>query len=229
MFSRSSDQDINRPFKICLIGDASVGKTSFYKRLISVINGNNNYKFDKNYNSTEDFNVEKISFKTNIGTINIFLYDTRGQEVISGTDMRDAYLIGSNGVLILYDVTSKKTLDNLNKWIDNVKRTCSPNIPISVCGNKIDKEPNIKNNENVKMRDARLRPMYGTNIKGFLISVKENREFVDGGDSFFGGNKEKNIDSILGPFEYILTKHFGKDIKIDLSDANKKMVASDDF
>jgi small GTP-binding protein len=229
MFGTRSNEEINRPLKVCLIGDASVGKTSFYKRLISLINGNKNYKFNKNYESTEDFNIEKLIFKTNLGNIQIFLYDTRGQEQISGTDLRDGYLIGSNSVIILYDVTNKRTLDNLQKWIDNVKRTCSPNTPIAVCGNKIDKEPNIKNNENVKMRDARLRPMYNNNIKGFLISVKENREFIEGGDSSFFSAKDKNINSILGPFEYILSKHFNREVKIDLSEASKNVTSNDDF
>ena len=148
------------PLKVIILGDGSTGKTSFYERLSKYHDPE--YRFNKKYKATTSFNLKKLELDTNKGKITLFLWDTAGQEKYGG-DLRDGYIQGANAAIILYDVTNRNTIDNVQKWLDNINQVCNlkESIPISVVGNKIDKVPQISSLDHVKLRDARLKSMYG--------------------------------------------------------------------
>ena len=119
---------INRQ-KIIFTGDIYVGKTS----IINVLMGQ---KFNNDYEASigVDFFSKTIKYKGKI--IKLQIWDSAGQEKFRS--LIPNYIRGSSLVFILYDVSNKKTFDNLNSWVNFVNNIENSNIVI--VGNKIDLE-----------------------------------------------------------------------------------------
>jgi len=116
-------------FKLVLVGDGGVGKTTFVKRHLTG-------EFEKKkYNATVGVEVHPLQFQTNRGLIVYNVWDTAGQEKFGG--LRDGYYIGGQCAIIMFDVTSRITYKNVPNWHKDLIRVCE-NIPIVLCGNKVD-------------------------------------------------------------------------------------------
>ncbi|CAF4409559.1 unnamed protein product, partial [Adineta steineri] len=74
-------------FKLVLVGDGGVGKTTFVKRHLTG-------EFEKKYEATVGVNVHPLNFSTNYGEIIFSVWDTAGQEKFGG--LRDGYYIGGH-------------------------------------------------------------------------------------------------------------------------------------
>ena len=132
------DTEPNYIIKICLLGEANVGKTSLVYRFIE-------NKFRDSYKSTLGVNLLKrdISFKE-YGEVTLQIWDLGGQE--SFRSLRRLYLEGANGALLIYDCTQKKTFEKLHDWIQDF-RNARGDAPVLLIGNKIDLE-NVKVSQN---------------------------------------------------------------------------------
>ena len=118
----------NKVFKVVLVGDGGVGKSTLVKRLLTG-------DFEKDYVATLGVEVHPIKFNTNHGKIKLNIWDCAGQEKFGG--LRDGYYIQANAAIFMFDLTSKVTFNNLPKWINGVKKVCG-DIPFAVCGSKND-------------------------------------------------------------------------------------------
>tara|TARA_B110000908_G_C10240215_1_gene445648 strand:- start:1462 stop:2112 length:651 start_codon:yes stop_codon:yes gene_type:complete len=196
--------------KIVLLGDGCIGKSTFFNKMDNL--NNDEYRFPKKYKATDNFDFNRIVINTNKGIATIDLWDTAGQENRGGK-LRDAYLKGADGVLLLYDVTERKTKENVEKWLQQIKKI-SPNIPVAVCGNKSDKFKNLQQSDSVKIRDCNLQSTFGCKkIKNFLISIKEDTH-IEFTDSWFSGTNISEKEGSLVGLEYILKELFTTDIKL---------------
>jgi GTP-binding nuclear protein Ran len=172
--------------KIALIGDGATGKTSFFERMVS--GHMDNYKFNKKYNATHGCNVCQIEFKIGKHSIKVHLFDTAGQEKFGM--LRDSYLMGVDGIILMYDVTQKETKKNvLSKWIPEVKRILSASktkqyVPIMVVGNKNDKADSttVGSRECLSIRKSTLTGNYDSfnygSINHCLMSVKADENLM---------------------------------------------------
>jgi len=115
-------------FKIVLIGDGGVGKTTFIKRYTTG-------KFEKVYEPTLGVDVFNLEFETNYGPIIFNVWDTAGQLKYGG--LRDGYYIASDGAIIMYDATSESSLESVLTWAKNLSKVCK-GIPLVLVKNKID-------------------------------------------------------------------------------------------
>ena len=86
--------------------------------------------------------VHPLRFTTNFGTICFNVWDTAGQEKFGG--LRDGYYIQGQCGIIMFDVTSRITYKNVPNWHRDLERVCE-NIPIVLCGNKVDVKVWISN------------------------------------------------------------------------------------
>ena len=198
----------NNSIKIALLGDGSTGKTTYFNK----INNFNNpeYKFPKKYRATSNFNLKLLSLNTSHGEILVDFWDTAGQEKYGG-DLRNAYIYGADAIIILYDISNRQTIDNVPKWLSDTYATCG-DIPVVVVGNKIDKINNINSLDQVKLRDVRLKKMYGgKNITNILFSIKENKSIKPG--TLWSSDKLVK-GGLYKPFEYILQKCFKQNIQV---------------
>jgi Ras-related protein Rab-2A len=115
-------------FKTIVVGDGAVGKTAITFRYAVG-------KFQENYKMTigVDFTIKRE--KINDKEVKVQVWDTGGQEKFS--KIRPLYYRGALGGLLVYDVTSRESFDNLEGWLDEIQKNCTE-IPIILVGNKID-------------------------------------------------------------------------------------------
>jgi GTP-binding nuclear protein Ran len=147
-------------FKLVLVGDGGVGKTTFVKRHLTG-------EFEKKYVATLGVEVHPLSFTTNLGPITFNVWDTAGQEKFGG--LRDGYYIQGQCAIIMFDVTSRITYKNVPTWHKDLVRVCE-NIPIVLCGNKVD----IKDR---KVKAKAITFHRKKNLQYYDISAKSNYNF----------------------------------------------------
>lgn len=115
-------------FKLSLIGDYAVGKTSLIKRYMT-------NSFEEGYKATLGADIH--TFKTKVGNseISLQVWDLAGQT--SYRRIRVQYLFGTDFAIVVYDVTRKETLTCVNEWVDDVKKG-APEVFLYLVGNKVD-------------------------------------------------------------------------------------------
>tara|TARA_B100001093_G_scaffold514945_1_gene590150 strand:+ start:681 stop:1337 length:657 start_codon:yes stop_codon:yes gene_type:complete len=203
---------IGEPKKIVLLGDGCIGKSTFFQKMDKLTD--ENYRFSKKYKATDNFDFKRINIKTSIGTVIVDLWDTAGQESRGGM-LRDAYLKGADGVLLLYDLSEQRTKDNIQKWLEQIKKV-SPNVPVAVLGNKCDKFKDLQQTKAVKIRECNLENWYGSKtIKNFLISIKEDTHIKFTSPLWFGNENISEEDGCLIGLEYVLKSLFKEEISIE--------------
>jgi small GTP-binding protein len=127
--------EANYIVKICLLGEANVGKTSLVYRFIED-------KFRGNYKSTLGVNLLKKDMKIDEhGEVSAQIWDLGGQE--SFRSLRKLYLEGANGALVIYDCTNRNSFEKLYDWIQDFK-DARGDEPLLLIGNKNDLIDNIK-------------------------------------------------------------------------------------
>ena len=124
-------------YKIILMGNSGVGKTSFFRKLSTG-------EFSETNVMT--LGVEKISFDINITNdknekkkIDVSLLDTAGQEKFRALTVQ--YFKGTDGVFLLYDITDSKTFKNIEEWVDSINEAIDnkeAKFVIFLIGNKKD-------------------------------------------------------------------------------------------
>lgn len=144
--------------KIALVGDGGVGKTTFVKLLLT-------NTFETKYVPTLGVEPRQCNSNNYNGHQNRYdIWDVAGQEKFSG--LKEGYYIGSDAAIVMFDLSNKKSFENVPKWIKHLQIT-TKNIPILVCGNKCELTPVISQDD-IKI----LKNMY--NIGYVEISVKNN-------------------------------------------------------
>ena len=117
-------------FKVIVIGDPAVGKTSLIRRFTTG-------KFRDSYHKTlgVDFTIKSLDFiKENIKVI-LQIWDIAGDERYNS--LREEYYESALGGFLVYDTTRNDTLRNLNGWLNGIRRYCGE-VSCIVLGNKAD-------------------------------------------------------------------------------------------
>jgi GTP-binding nuclear protein Ran len=146
--------------KMILVGDGGVGKTTFVKRHLTG-------EFERKYIATQGVEVHPMEFNTTKGRIRFNVWDTAGQEKLSG--LRDGYYIDAHCGIIMFDVCSRVTYKSVPKWYKDITRICE-GIPIVLVGNKVDEK-----NRKVKAKQILFARKHG--LQYFDISAKSNYQF----------------------------------------------------
>lgn len=147
-------------FKLVLVGDGGVGKTTLVRRHVTG-------EFEKKYIPTLGVDVHPLAFHTNFGKIIFNVWDTAGQEKFGG--LRDGYYIKGDCAILMFDVTSRITYKNIPNWYRDVARVLE-NVPIVLVGNKVD----------VKDRQVKARQIHfhrKRNLQYYDISARSNYNF----------------------------------------------------
>ena len=123
-------------YKILLLGDSSVGKTCFLMRY-------SDNTFQEIHMSTIGLDYKLKNVQLDDGNIvKIQIWDTAGQDRFRSITKN--YYKGAHGIILIYDVTSRKTFENIKNWVSQIKEEVSNKVTIILVGNKIDDEPNRK-------------------------------------------------------------------------------------
>lgn len=127
---------MSKYYKILLLGEARVGKTSIRKKYMG-------QGFTTNYLVTmgADFATKEVEIRSNnnrtIEEIGLQIWDIAGQETFE--ILRVRFLANASGMILVCDLTNMATFSKLSNWLEevwNINKT--RNIPILVIGNKND-------------------------------------------------------------------------------------------
>ena len=120
-------------YKIIIIGDSSVGKTSLMRRYV-------NHTFSEIYKSTIGVDFLNKTIKINNKLVELQIWDTAGSERFYS--MNNAFYRGADACIVVFDLTNMKSFLNLENWIDEFLINSSPknpdSFPFAVIGNKSD-------------------------------------------------------------------------------------------
>ena len=118
-------------FKILLIGNTGVGKSTLLIKYID------NIFLSSHVNTIGvDFKINNI--RINDKNIKLHIWDTAGQERYRS--IIKAYYNGAHGVLIIIDLCNKESIEQIDFWINEIKKHSSSNIIMYIIGNKADLE-----------------------------------------------------------------------------------------
>jgi len=115
-------------FKLLIIGDAGVGKSSLLVRFADNI-------FTPSYITTIGVDFKIRTIEVDGKKIKLQIWDTAGQErfrTITAT-----YYRGAHGVIVVYDVTDPQTFISIKKWLTEIQTHCDE-VPRVLVGNKLD-------------------------------------------------------------------------------------------
>ena len=153
-------EETNYVFKVLLLGDSTVGKTCFLMRFTE-------NTFQEIHMSTIGtdcrFKKMKIDDKKE-ATVQIWdFWQDRFRAITKN------YYKGAHGILLIYDVTNKKTFENVRNWVTQIRENASAKTIIYIVGNKIDdKEKRVVTKEEGEKMSTEF------NLKFFEASAKED-------------------------------------------------------
>ena len=116
-------------FKISIIGDKAVGKTALIDRYA-------NQKFEKDYIATMGVNITIKDIVLAKNKIQLMLWDIGASE--KWMNVRNMFYKGSNGIILVYDVTRPTTFLNITHYLQDMEETIQKKIPFVLIGNKTD-------------------------------------------------------------------------------------------
>ena len=194
-------------FKVILLGESSVGKTSILNRF--VLN-----KFTDTYKCTVGIECKIKSILLDPYTsAELKIWDTCGEEKFQSVTRQ--YYNDTNGIILLYDLSDKNTFNSLNKWLKEIRNYAPKNTVVIIVGNKVDLERKVShddaitfaNNENISYLEVSAKN--GINIelifeklcKEMVIKKKEIIEENNKSDNIQLGNKSVDYSDKLKEFE----------------------------
>ena len=145
-----SDNYIN--FKLILIGDAGVGKSSILNREIKD-------NFDESYKVTIGFEFLLIYCKVNELNIKFQIWDTCGQEKYRS--LVQSFYHNTSLAIIIYDISKRESFDNLGNWLKDLKQHTEKGLPIFIVGNKNDLERKVTEEEGKIFKNENEIFLYG--------------------------------------------------------------------
>lgn len=126
---------VPRQFKVVLLGEGCVGKTSLVLRYCQ-------NTFNDNHLSTLQASYQDK--KLNIGgqRAHLSIWDTAGQERFHA--LGPIYYRESNGAILVYDITDEDSFAKVKNWVRELRKMLGDNIELCIAGNKIDLEKDRK-------------------------------------------------------------------------------------
>ncbi|KAF8559927.1 GTP-binding protein RAB5 [Imleria badia] len=117
-------------FKLVLLGESAVGKSSLVLRFVKD-------QFDDYRESTigAAFLTQTVTLD-NQTTVKFEIWDTAGQERYKS--LAPMYYRNANCAVVVYDITQASSLEKARNWIRELQRQADPSIVIALCGNKAD-------------------------------------------------------------------------------------------
>ena len=142
-------------FKIIVVGDPSVGKTTLIRKYTTGA-------FQKDYIATLGAQFSKYEENLEGKKVRLFIWDIAGQETFEL--MRQKFYKGSSGAIIVFSHAPEEleSFNHIEKWLNELKKYCG-DIPIALFGNKVDliDENELISNEDKVNSDFNVRKFVG--------------------------------------------------------------------
>jgi Ras-related protein Rab-1A len=180
-------QDYDYLFKVLLLGDSDVGKSSLILRYT-----------EETFNSKlvnsigVDFKMKKKEIDGKV--IKVQIWDTAGHERFRAITY--SYYRGANAIIIVFDLSDKKSFVSITEWLKQIEKHAKENVFKFLVGNKSDlvEERKVTYKEAKDYADEHDLPYFETSAKE---GININELFESSIKTFLSNNKctggEKNI------------------------------------
>ncbi|MGY5880862.1 MAG: GTP-binding protein [Candidatus Thorarchaeota archaeon] len=137
---------IRRQFKVCLIGDGFVGKTSIRRTYLKE-------GFKRSYIPTLGVDFAQKSLFFDGSPTNLVIWDIAGQ--VAFQNLRRRYYEGSSGLILVYAVDDRKSFDSASKWLVEAHGFMKDLPPIMVVANKTDLRHTLRQEDIVTTEEGK--------------------------------------------------------------------------
>ena len=178
---RSSSMSTER-FKVVLLGEGRVGKTSILLRFT---------KGEYNDRQVSTLQASYLDKEVPVGDKNmakLSVWDTAGQERFHA--LGPIYYRDADGALLVYDITDAESFQKVKQWVKELRKIVGNDISLAIAGNKIDLEKNRNVNEAEAIEYAK-----SVGASHYNTSAKANKglkEVFDDLSSRMWSRKESN-------------------------------------
>ena len=159
-------------YKLLMIGDSGVGKSSLLLRFASD-------QFEDSYMTTVglDFKIRTVEVDGKV--VKLQMWDTAGQERFR--PITSSYYRGAQGIVVVYGLDDKKSFENVKQWVEEIDRYAGEGVVKLLVGNKCDvearqvtREEAEKFAEELKMRYMETSAKTGENVEEtFMLTARE--------------------------------------------------------
>ncbi|KAI1365383.1 ras family-domain-containing protein [Xylaria arbuscula] len=172
----ATSEDSLPVLKILLIGPSGAGKSAFLLRYCED-------HFDPESTTATigiDFKTKKLAVRGKAYKLNIF--DTAGQERFR--TLSTSYYRGAHGVILVYDISNKKSFASMEKWFDEARMNANPDAVLYLVGSKLDKVA----------------------TSGRAVSYEQGKAFAEAQGAGFCEISSKTRENIKQPFVEVVDK-----------------------
>ena len=199
-------------FKMIVIGDAGVGKSCLTTKAAKGI-------FDETYSATVGFEFLTFNLRIDGKVVKLQIWDTCGQEIYRSL-ITNFYRTAALAIIV-YSVTDKKSFEETEIWLKQVKLNADPNCKIFLIANKVDLPEKVVSSEdglNLKKEHGfecymETSAKTGVNVKELFVNCalslyKELPKYI----------KEKEILEEEGDNKFSLNNSLKEGIKVEEND-----------
>ena len=135
---KEDKKPIDFHFKVIVIGNSGVGKSSLSLRATQDI-------FKEDFISTIGFEFYSFYLKINDKTIKLQIWDTCGQEIYRS--IISGFYRSTELAIIVFSVVDRKSFEDIEEWVKQLKTHGTPDCKIFLIGNKIDLQNRVVSSE----------------------------------------------------------------------------------
>ena len=152
-------------FKVVLLGEGRVGKTSILLRYT---------KGEYSDRQVSTLQASYLDKKLQVGSsqVQLSIWDTAGQERFHA--LGPIYYRDASGALLVYDITDAESFNKVKNWVKELRKIVGNDIILVIAGNKID----LEKNRNVDEQEA-IKYAESVGAIHFHTSAKANRGLDD--------------------------------------------------
>ena len=195
IYKKNDNDNYDIIFKLIIIGDSGVGKSSLALNITRNI-------FIPNIESTLGFEYAVWNLQIEDKKVKLEIWDTCGQEIYRS--LISSFYKRSSLAIMIYSIDNKESFKHLEEWLNEIKTYSNPNIKIVLIGNKCDLEENreIKKEEGEKFSNEHNFSFFmetsaktGFNAKNLFKEAAKilYKEYIDLKKSFH--SSESSLDS----------------------------------
>ena len=199
-------------YKVVLLGDAGVGKTSIICRYVT-------NSFSSVLMSTTGATYANKKLIVGNKKIRFEIWDTAGQERYRS--LAKMFYQNANVIILVYDITRKSSLNSINDfWIKQIRENARKDVILGLAGNKSD----LYENEEVKLNEAKL---FAKEIGAIFKTTSAKSStgidelFLQIGEKILNPNYNINVSNMNKEEELEYRKMMDKK-KLRLEEASKK-------
>ena len=124
-----ADDEYDFIFKVLLLGNSDVGKSSLLLRFVDSV-------WNDAFVPTIGVDFKVKTLEINNKKVKMQIWDTAGEERFR--TVVSTYFRGAHGILLLYDVTNRDSFKNLENWLIEIEKNSSEKVLKILLGNKCD-------------------------------------------------------------------------------------------